>query len=452
MNIVALYSALKIRLGLLEVTINLDDTYPPNPVTLSPILVDISPIKLGSDEDSDIILSAGQVSINLYFDDTNQSILGYYRFIHQQIKSGNRSVKIHLNSQLIWQGYIDNNTDKLQYDPQKKTIKINAIEQIVRLKNIDPKLNPFGYSNLSQRKKIVDIILDIITANSIYDSFVQEVVPLSTLQGYAVVNGQWMLYDFPDFMAKLNYYFGTDSNYENMLVLLKAIALNYNLIIYAGLDRKLYLLPRFAEYNEVDVIDTADLITKPQYKIIDKINGLKVRLWTGMYPKDNNYYTYYLGDYTPNDKLSEDLTIDQPCGIFPGYMYSNIEIIDGGNYYYLEEENVRHRKMDGSFTSFQSLYNIVANNVWDEIKYPRLKCSVEVSGFYDRWNPSKYYVIEGDENIYRATSFEYDLIHNKTKINLKQASNLVYQLPPGDYRLTEDGGFRLIEDGSIRLI
>lgn len=453
MNIVAINSALKISLGLLEVIINLDDSYPANPVTLTPKLQDISPIKLGSDEDSDIILSAGQVSLAFYFFDNNQSILDYYKFIHQQIKSGARPVKIYLNSQLIWQGYVDDNTGKLQYDQKEKIIKINCLEQIIRLKNVNPKLNPFAYTDLNQRKKIVDIIRDIITLNSSTDSFVQEVVPLSTLQGYAVVNSQWLLYNFIDFMAKLNFYFGPDSNYDNMLTLLKSIAINYNLIINVGLDRKLYLVPRFIEFNEIGVISHNDLITLPSYKIIDKINGLKVSLWTGLYPKNNNYYTYYLGDYVENDDRSEKLIIDQPCGNFPGSFYSGVEVIEGGNYYWLEEENIRHKKIDGSFTPFQSLFNIVANNVWEEIKYPRLKCIIEVSGSYDRWTPSKYYVIDGDENIYRAISFEYNLLHNRTKITLKQASNLVYQLSQnGGVRLTEDGYYRLIEDGSLRLI
>jgi hypothetical protein len=140
--------------------LSLDIALQPNSMEyiLSSVIKDISTFVLGTDEDSDIIYYPGEVSVELYFSMHIKDVIELFKYIKDRAENSWCSVYIKLNEDLIWQGYIDKDPETLSLDG--KVIKMTFLDQTTRLKEIDPRTNPFGYADLDATRKIPDIIQD----------------------------------------------------------------------------------------------------------------------------------------------------------------------------------------------------------------------------------------------------------------------------------------------------
>lgn len=439
----------KITKGELWLLIELIENPPFDPPTLFPELVKISEFSLGSDEDSDLINLPGEVSVELFFYEDTKDTIELLQYLQQKISSEFINVYFYLNSELIFQGYIDPSTDRLKLNEDKKTIQLSILDQTLRIRDLDPKTNPFNYPNLNDNRKIIDLIQDFFINNIFgYDNYILGLEQYSTIEAQAIIGSNYITFFFDQLYANLNFYYRPlGAGYDRLIDVLKSILINYNLIAYIGFDRKLYLIPRFDGLNEIFEVQKYNLIDKPEYKITDKIDGVKVHVWKGSHPKENNYYIYTLGNYTDGDNNSEELFIDQPCGSFPGGSYSGIAVIYNSQYYWIEPDRVRYKKRDDSYSGYNSLYKLVADDNWDKIKFPRLKCEIEVDGIFDKWTPKYAYKLFNSDILFRASKFKYDIIKNKTRISMRQIG-----IVPVDYRLLEDGYYRLVESSSYRLL
>jgi hypothetical protein len=415
---------------------------------ISAIIKDISNITLGSDEDSDIIFFPGEINIELYFNMHIKDIIELFKYVKDRIENNWCSVYIKLNDDLIWQGYIDKDPETLSLDG--KVIKMTFLDQTTRLKEIDPRTNPFGYADLDATRKIPDIIQDFFI-NPIFedDNYINQVQIYSTMEGRILVGAEYLTFPFSEFRAALSFYFSADNNYEDLLSLLKSICLNYNLILYIGFNRTIYLLPRFAENNIIREIKKTEIYESPEYEMIDRIAGIKIKVWKGSYPKNNesNYYIETYGNYTEDDDHCEEIIIDQPAGTWPGGGFSGIAISYQSQIYWVEFNQITYKKIDGSNAGYNSLYYWAGIQNWDYIKYPRLKCKLTVRGTYNQWSPNQYYKLYDSDILFRATKFEYDLLKNQTTIYMREVGVI-----PNSRRLLEDGAYRLCENDSIRLL
>jgi len=238
----------KIPIGYLRIDIQLiprDLSY-----IIYPILIDIGKIKLGSDEDSDLIYFPGEVNIKIYFKEHIKDVIEAFQYIQERITNNWCSAYIYINNNLIWQGYVDRDSDKLKLSDDK-IMELTILDQTIRIKDLDPKTNPFGYTDLNEKRKILDIIKDFFI-NQIFmdDNYINQIECYSTFEGRILINfTNYITILFNDFRADLNFYFSNNYIYNTLMELFKSILINYNLIAYIGFERKLYLLPRFVEFN-----------------------------------------------------------------------------------------------------------------------------------------------------------------------------------------------------------
>lgn len=412
------------------------------------IIKSIGELTIGSDEDSDSIWFPGSIDIELYFEMVKKDLIDLFKYIENRIENNWCSVYIKLNNNLIWQGYISRDSADLSLD--NNIIKMNFIDQTERLRNIDPRTNPFGYTDLSSTKKIIDIIKDFFI-NQIFldDNYITNITGTSTIEGRILVNSQYITFPFSEFRTTLDFYFSPNNIYDNLLSLLKSICLNYNLILYIAPNRTLFLTPRFDEFLQIREIRTNELLESPEYEMIEPIKGMRLKIWKGSYPKDDiaNYYLETYGDFIEGDENCEELTIDQPAGTFPGGGFSGIAILYQSQIYWVEFDNITYKKIDGSYANYDSLYHIAGINIWDRIKYPRLKSKISVNGIFNQWTPNQFYKLNDSDIIFRGTKYEYDILENKTTIYLREVGVI-----PNSLRLLEDGSYRLCENGDRRLL
>lgn len=405
-------------------------------------------LTIGSDESSDIIWLPGGIDIELYFGMHKKDLIDLFKYIENRIENNWCSVYIKLNSNLIWQGYISRDPDDLSLD--NNIIKMHFIDQTERLRDIDPRTNPFGYTYLGDFKKIVDIIKDFFI-NQIFvdDNYITNIIETSTIEGRIFANGQYITFPFSEFMATLDFYFSPNNVYDNLLNLLKSICLNYNLILYVAPNRTLFLTPRFDEPMQIREIRKSELLETPEYEMIEGIKGMRLKVWTGSYPKDNpaNYYIKIYGDFVEGDENCEELIIDQPAGTWETGGYSGIAISYGSQIYWIELNEITYKKIDNSYANYDSLYNIIGKNTWERIKYPRLKTKIIVNGILDQWSPNQFYKLDDSDIIFRGTKYEYDILKNQTTIYLREVGVI-----PNSLRLLEDGTYRLCENDSRRLL
>ncbi len=415
--------------------------------TLNAELKNISSITLGSDEDSDIIYFPGEIDIELYFKMDKKDLIEIMKYIIAVNVYNWVSVYLKLNNNLIWQGYLDKDPENLNL--KGNVLKLKILDQTSRLKGIDPKTNPFGY-NLDSTEKIINIIQDIFINIFNGDNYVNQIEIFTTLEGQIVIDyTNYLTFPFSEFRAVLSFYYSSDCNYEDILHVLKSICLNYNLIAYVGFNRILYLFPRFIEFNNIREITKNELLEAPDYDIIQSIKGMKAKIWKGAYPKndDNNYYIKLYGEYDPDDESCEEIIIDQPAGSYPGGGYSGIAILYNSTIYWIEHDRIRYKKIDNTYSDYNALWYFVADETWNTINSPRMKCRIVVNGLYDSWNPSKYYKLYDSDILFRATKFEYDLLKNTTTLYLREVGII-----PGSYRLLENGDYRLLEYGEMRML
>ncbi|MEJ5352460.1 MAG: hypothetical protein WHS65_12800 [Melioribacteraceae bacterium] len=445
MNVYKLNIEDNIAAGFLKIVIYLSPI--PVGIELSPKLKNLGDFVIGNDDDSDLILMPGEVNCEIYFQEHIKDLIDLFNYINYRISVAWNEVYIYLNNNLIWQGFIDKDINKLKLDRQNKTIKLSFVEQFAFVKNYDPKTNPLFYQNLNDFRKITDIIKDIFTVPFV-NAYVNSIINGSTIEGRILVNyTDYITFQFSEFMASLSFYYGNNSNYSTLADVLKSILFNYNLICYMGFERKLFLIPRFVEFNNIIQINTNELLSSPNYQAISPIKGVKVKVWKGSYPKDDtNYYIYTLGNYVQGDENCEELIIDQPAGSFPGGGYSGIAVIYNSQIYWIEFDNIRYKKLDGTFSDYKALYKIIADDNWSQIRYPRLKCDIEVNGLFDKWMPG-YYKLPDSDIVFRAVKFNYNFLQNSTKISLRQAG-----IMPSNYRLLEDNSYKINEDFSKRLL
>ncbi|MEG8946599.1 hypothetical protein [Rosettibacter firmus] len=416
---------------------------PDEGIDLNAELLNMSELKIGNDDDSDLIMMPGEINIEFcLLDKPLKDVIDLFNYIAYRNRWSIHTY-IRINGNLIWKGYVDKDLDKMKLNYMEKSIRLNLIDEYSRIKDLDPKLNPFNY-NLDDTKLITEIIYDIFT-HYFYDPYVNNLICLSNLEGQILINyTEYITFPFNQFRAALSFYYGQNSNYATINDVLKSILVNYNLIVYVGQNRTLYLIPRFIEFNYINVITHNQIISISDYKMIQRIKGMQVNVWKGGYPKDNNYYIYQLGNYVDGDRLCEKLYIDQPAGTYPGGGYSGIAVIYNSTIYWIEFDRIRYKKLDGSYSDYKALYKIVADDVWEKIKSERIGVEIEVKGL--NWEPG-FYMIPGSDIVFRATRFKYNFIKNTTKISLRQVGII-----PFTSRLLEDGTLRLTTDYSKRLL
>jgi len=383
-------------------------------------ITDFDEITIGSDEDSDILMTPGEVKASFHMPETLAFILS----VLADFESIETTLRIYVGGEWIWSGYVEKSKSRIS--TAKKILTIQGYDHTKNMLEQDPTTNPMGYT-LTDYKKITDIVSEPFTTDTIVKyPIINNVVSKSTLQARIGTT----YFSFTDFYSNLAFYYNSNSNYSNMASMLKQIMLNYNLIGYLGLDRNLYLFPRFAEYPGSDIytITRDEWADFPEYEIISARTGMQVKLWAGGYPKtdDSKYGTKTYGTYSEDDDDCESLIIDQPCGYIDslGEGASQLFVYNSGTLTGIDPSspgNIRRMLWSGSYSDWGYLWVYVASDTWEYIKVPRAKCTVKLKGSYNKWKPKLYYMFNGDTTVWRAQCFKYNLIDNITELYLRKA-------------------------------
>lgn len=357
----------------------------------------ISDYKIGSDNDNENILAPNEINLDFYFNVagvSNLQILDDFRNIKCQ-------VSITLAGSYIFYGYVDKNS--IRYDDKEKTFSLKLLELTSQVMQAKPADNPLGYQTLplgevSTSKKLFDIIKEPF--NSVltdYTYFYTDLISMSTLEGRISST----IFSVSDF--RLQNYILVNSAFDNYATLLKHIARNINTILMPFPDRKLYLITKYIEYytTSINYFLKKDLIDY-EFDVIPKMNGIK-----GTTIEQTPVTTTY-GNTDLNKSYTEE------------FRYWNSFAVDyTGVLTQLTDYRIRFN--GGSYSTWNAnLTGFLVTDVWDRINKSRKKATIKVSGNWNNWKPNNYYALEGDNALYRATAFEFDIINKNTKIYLRQ--------------------------------
>lgn len=379
-------------------------------------LLSFGEITIGEDDDSDLVLFPASFDIRFRINDEGDQERWYNTltdFYFQTIQVEFFFTPTGQYGNYIYRGGIDKKT--LKGNKDLKTIQFKTVGEIVNLNSVDPRTNPFNYANLSDKRKIKDIITDIVTHNSIITS----VSGTSNLE--VKVDEISSIKTFEDFGAALETYFNNNCYFDNCLDLLKNILLNYNMIGYAGLDRVFRLIPRMYESNSIYQITKNDLMDYIEFDFIEAIQGAEIKLYTGTVPQSNesNWSTKTKGDITA-DKV-ERFRLIQPGGYYTSTEgWSGVFVYHSGQWYFTDPDGqFRIKKFDNTYTDWDYLWKYPVDSVWDMVKLNRLKAKVTVGGLFTKWHFGNFYKLPGIDKIFRCSKIGYDFIKDKTKLYLR---------------------------------
>lgn len=412
-----------IAVGNVEVIVTVDDIlgnlheyYP---------LLDIGEISLGNDKDSDIIYYPSNFDLEVAI---THSDLYYWSKAAYGISQFGNQVELLIDDVLKWRGYVYKKS--IRANKIAKTLKFNCIDQSQSFKESIPSSNPLSY-NLDNYYKVVDILNSIFTSTAFNSSpFITQTNYHGTIQ--ARYGSPEAIYNFNDFYANAGFYFGADSNYENMMDLVKNILLNYNLIGYFGLDRVLHLIPRVYEGQTAYTILKTDLLKDPEFEMSYGMEGMQAKLWTGSYPKtDGGHFSTvnYGSIININDKEKvERIQIDQPGGVYPeapdnSIAFSGVAVNYNGSLVFVDTNgNFRNKNIFGNYNNWDALWKIPVTTTWGYVLANRPQYKVEVSGIWDKWNFDKYYKFVGSSEVYRLVKTKYNLYKKRSTLTLKKAN------------------------------
>lgn len=385
-------------------------------------LTNFSDFKVGNERDNEVILSVNTVDIEMKLDDAD---FEKWANIYYELSTVNVTAQIVVGGIEIFGGYVKQNS--IKGDMFRKHIKFQCVDQIYKLKEIDPRTNPLGYG-VSEKVNILQLFKDIFTTDTFFEfPHCDDVISLSTLQA-RIDASNYVDYDL---FAIVPYriYFSPTSPYTSMIDVVKSLVISYGLIPYFGLDEKLYLIPRIYQNNSYYNIEN-NRIGNFELQVVRKMLGLKVRVWNTDFDPFT-YQTKSYGDVITDPERVETITCDQSGGTMPNPATSHVSVFlwDGSNYNTeAVADSFRRKNADGSYSSEKSLWELVGDDVWDLIQNDRINYKVELPGDWDSLTglskllldhgPKQFYRLEQfPDNYLRPRLFKFNLTENKVEID-----------------------------------
>lgn len=382
-------------------------------------LISFGNISIGEDEDSDLILFPASFDIKFRVNDDGDPNRWYNTLTDFYFQNIQVNFYWNPSGDYIYRGGIDKKT--LKGNKDLKTIQFKTVGEIVNLKAIDPRTNPFSYPDIYAVRKIKDIITDIVT----HESIITSVTGTSNLQARVELDYP-IIKDFDNMGAILSWYFAAGCYYTNCLDLLKNILLNYNMLGYAGLDRQFRLVPRLNESNNVCQIQITDLMDYIEYEFIEGIKGVIAKLYTGNIPQssESNWVEKIKGDVN-SDKV-EELRLVQPGGWYSTFAgVSGVALLIDGEWYAVEPDgHFRVKRANNTYTDWDYLWKYPIDAVWEMVKNDRVKTKITVKGLFDKWHFGNFYKLPNVDTVFRAAKIEYDFIKDKTKLYLRAVESV----------------------------
>ena len=384
-------------------------------------LTNIGEFKIGNERDNEVILSVNSVDVQMKLDDADFT---KWANIYLELTTILVTAQITVGGVEIFGGYVKQNS--IKGDMFRKQIKFQCVDQIYKLKEVDPRTNPLGYG-ASEKVNIIQLFKDIFTTDTFFEfPHCDDVISLSTLQARIDATN----YVDYDLFAIVPYriYFSPTSPYTSMIDVVKSLVISYGLIPYFGVDEKLYLIPRIYQNNDYFTIEN-NMIKDFELNVVRKMFGLKVRVWN----TDYDPFTYQEEDYGDVDsdpERVETITCDQPGGTMPiTGIHVTVFLWDGSNYNTeAVADSFRRKNADGSYSSEKSLWELVADDIWALIQNDRINYKVKVPGDWDSFTkksklltdhgPKQFYrLAQFPDNYLRPRLFKFNLIENKVEID-----------------------------------
>jgi hypothetical protein len=372
---------------------------------------EISPISCGNDDDSDLSNLINRIDIRLHY----AGLFSEFIDLLGELYSNTTSVKVWLGTDSIFAGWLDQST--IEGDTLQQVFKVTAYDATQELKKVDPRINPRLWE-LNTLASLSDLIADhlfpavtALTLGSISTNILAKVTDSGTT--YEDI-------PFGKFMTYPGLYFDTDCYYDNMLSLLKSIFLNYNLIAYVDLYRRLHAIPRTHSAIVPTAITKTQIRQLGEFNYIEPYDGVLSKIYTGKIPQndESNYVERELGD--ASGRRVENLRILQPGGMYSGQCgFSSVFLDLGSNGTVAVDPGVqsfRIQRLDGTYTSYQYLYELIADKSYNMVSSPRKRIRVTVTGLVQGF----FFTLPFFSDIFRAGKIEWDIMNNQTILSLRQ--------------------------------
>lgn len=380
------------------------------------LLKDFGSFTIGSDRDNEVIYYPNNFEIDIK---TEEEFEDWIQILKDLCTVSTYSM-IQQDGVYIFRGYVQQSSVK--GDMFRKTLSFRCADQILALKDVDPKTNPLNYGT-TQKRSLQYIITDIL--NSYLD--IDQVVSLCTYEAKVLGSGVYRTWVNFGVVPYEHYFRNTSNPYDTMLDVLKSIMVTYGSIGYIGTDEKFYMIPRVYQNNSVfDIANT--LIKNIELNVMRKMEGLKLYVYTG---SPGTYQTYNYGDVSSNPDRVETIRLDQAVGLLPDNVNSasNLFLFNGTTWDTADFNGVRRKKADGSYTNDKSLWRLTGDDTWAAIQKDRVNYRVTLPGQFDNFtkkskllsdhNPKQFYRLLQFPNEYlRPRRFKYDLTKNEAEIDL----------------------------------
>ena len=372
---------------------------------------EISPISCGNDDDSDLNSLINRIDVRLHY----AGLFSEFIDLLGELYSNNTKVKVWLGTDIVFVGWVDQGT--IEGDTLQQVFKVTVYDATQGLKDVDPRNNPRSWE-LNTLAYLSDLIGD-----HLFPSITALTLGSISTNILAKVTDSGTTYDdipFGKFMTYPSLYFDTDCYYDNMLALLKSILLNYNLIVYVDLYRRLYAIPRTHSAIVPTAITKTQIRQLGEFNYIEPYDGILSKIYTGNLPQTDeaNYAERELGD--ASGRRVETLRILQPGGMYSGQCgYSSVFLDLGSNGIVAVDPGVqsfRMQRLDSTYTSYQFLYELIADKSYNMVSLPRKRIKVTVTGLIQGF----FFTLPFFPDIFRAGKIEWDIMNNQTILSLRQ--------------------------------
>jgi len=389
-------------------------------------LISIGDISVGNDKESEYIYMPSGFDVRGKVVDDN------IKTIINALSLGTNYSELKLNGAICHRGFVNNNS--VSGNPLTKEIKFRCEDHTIKLKELTPSANPYGFS-LTGTQKVKTTLYYLLTEPSIFPHpFILDVNYHGTVQVKHNIGGSDVIFDFDLFYILNNDFFGTDNNYQTVAELFKSLIINYNCIGYVELDRILHLVPRTYEGQGFTNINTDDLLSEVTYSVnLKEIEGMLLMLWSGGTPKanDNSWGRYQYGNVNADNEKDntkvEKIYLTQPCGEFMVNNYpesfSGLYVYQGANQYEIQIDwNCRKKDINGNYTDWDYLWKIIGEETWNYLSSNPLRetYTLKLKGLSEKWNFHTYYKTIFSDRIFRIVKAKYNFYKNQTEVILKQ--------------------------------
>ena len=340
----------------------------------------------GSDHDKDTLFFPNNFEVEFKIEGSK----ALWFEVLKELRSLKTIVQVYLDDQWIFAGYAY--SKNIDSDFVQQTIKVKVIDQFLKLKDIDPRTNPFGFT-LGTPMKVTEFLYEILLYATFLDgAYVSDVVSECTYE--ATIGDGSVNIDFLNFGIMPNKYFTSSSSYTTMLEVFKQVLLTFGCKGYIGFDRKFHMVPRIYSDQSVKTIMPSDRKSSVETDIVFAKKGLQVFIHDGNGDDTHDYeYEEYALGTVENDSNGnlvnpdsvEILRIDEPCGTLPYTLngssgYSGLYCWYDNTWYVADFDSIRRKNSDGSYTSRQSLWQLTSNDAWDLARYDKSNFKINCAG------------------------------------------------------------------------